>query len=41
MVGEQGLISQNQQIAKIMAENKRKENEFDEWLKKTLNKDNK
>lgn len=33
MAGEQGLMSQNQRIAKIMAENHRKEKEFDEWLK--------
>lgn len=33
MVGEQGLISQNQRIAKLMEENRRKEKEFNEWLK--------
>ena len=33
MVGEQGLTSQNQRIAKAMAENRRKEQKFDDWLK--------
>jgi hypothetical protein len=33
MVGEQGLMSQSQRIAKVMAENQRKEKEFDKWLK--------
>lgn len=32
MVGEQGLISNNQRIAKAMAENRRREQEFDRWL---------
>jgi len=38
MVGEQGLMSQNQRIAKVMAENQRKEKEFDEWIKKQMNR---
>lgn len=33
MVGEQGLMSQNRLIAKEMAEEHRKNKEFDEWLK--------
>lgn len=33
MVGEQGLMSNNQRIAKVMTENRRKEQEFDKWLK--------
>lgn len=33
MVGEQGLMSNNQRIAKAMAENRRKEQEFNRWLK--------
>lgn len=36
MVGEQGLVNQNQQIAKVIVENTRKEKEFDEFLKKYL-----
>ncbi len=38
MVGEQGLMSQNQRIAKVMAENSRKEKEFDEWIKRQREK---
>ena len=34
MSGEQGLISQNQRFAKVLEENRRKEQEFDNWLKK-------
>ena len=37
MVGEQGLMSQNQIIAKQMAENRRKEKAFDDWLKSLKN----
>ena len=37
MAGEQGLMSQNQRIAKIMAETKRKEAEFDKWIASKLN----
>lgn len=40
MAGEQGLLSQNQIVAKAMAENRRKEKEFNQWLaemtKKTI-----
>lgn len=36
MVGEQGLMSQNQIIAKAMAESRRKEKEFDEWIKNQI-----
>ena len=38
MSGEQGLVSANQKIAKSMAENRRKENEFDKLILKELNK---
>lgn len=38
MAGEQGLMSQNQRIAKVMAENRRKEEEFDRWVKEHLSK---
>jgi len=38
MVWEQGLMSQNQRIAKIREENKRKNEEFDKWLKLILKK---
>jgi len=34
MVGTQGLISQNQRVAKALDANLRKEKEFDEWIKK-------
>ena len=34
MAGGQGLLSQNQRLAKILQENRRKEKEFDEWLEK-------
>lgn len=36
LVGEQGLLSQNQSIARVMAENRRKEKDFDQWLKNYL-----
>lgn len=38
IAGEQGLLSQNHNIAKLMEENRRKEKEFDQWLAKELNK---
>lgn len=38
MVSEQGLISQNQKLSKIMEENKRKNEEFDKYLKTLLHK---
>ena len=38
MVWEQGLMPQNQRIAKIMEENKRKNEEFDKWLKSIMEK---
>ena len=38
MAGEQGLVSQNRRIAGIMGESRRKEDEFDELLKKQLGK---
>lgn len=38
MAKEQGLVSQNQMIAKMMAENRRKEREFNQWLKGMLDK---
>lgn len=38
MTGEQGLVSQNQLVAKSMAESRRKEAEFDLWLKEQINK---
>ena len=38
MTGEQGLVSQNQLVAKSMAESKRKEAEFDTWLKSQIDK---
>ena len=34
MAGEQGLFSQNQRIAKMMEESRRKEKEFNEWLRR-------
>jgi len=34
MAGEQGLLSQNQRIAKFLEETRRKEKEFDEWIRK-------
>ena len=40
MVGEQGLMSQNQKIVKIMDDNKRKNEEFDKWLQKYIKKSN-
>lgn len=39
MVWEQGLMSQNQRIAKIMEENKRKNEAFDKWLKEILRRE--
>ena len=39
MSGEQGLVSGNQRIAKVMVENRRKENEFDKWLSEEFNKE--
>jgi len=38
MVGEQGLISQNQRSAKSMVENQRREAEFDQLLKEKFDK---
>lgn len=38
IASEQGLLSQNQVIAKMMKENQRKENEFDVWLQNQINK---
>ena len=38
MVWEQGLMSQNQKLAKIMEENKRKNEQFDKWLKTIVRK---
>jgi len=38
MAGEQGVLSQNQVIAKLMEETRRKEKEFDQWITKELNK---
>ena len=38
MAGEQGLLSENQRIAKAMEENRRKEKEFDQWIQKQLDK---
>lgn len=38
MVGEQGLLSQNQIIAKLMIENQKKEKKFDQWIAKELGK---
>lgn len=40
MIWEQGLMSQNQRIAKIREENKRKNEEFDRWLNSIINKGN-
>lgn len=40
MVWEQGLQSQNQRIARIVEENKRKNEEFDKWLNSIINKGN-
>lgn len=37
MVWEQELMPQNQRIAKIMTENKRKNEEFDKWISTFLN----
>jgi four helix bundle protein len=36
MVGEQGLVSQNQKAAKTLSENQRKEAEFDSWIKQKI-----
>lgn len=38
MAGEQGLMSQNQRIGKLMEEARRKEKAFDQWLKEQVNK---
>ena len=38
MAGEQGVLGQNQRIARVMQENCRKEKEFDEWLKNIIKK---
>lgn len=38
MVGDQGLLSQNQRIAKVMEENRLREKEFDSWIQKQLDK---
>lgn len=35
-VGEQGLMIQNQKLATIMEDNKRKNEKFDKWLKQYL-----
>lgn len=36
MAGDQGLVSQNQKLAKILDENQKREQEFDQWLKSEL-----
>ena len=38
LVAQQGLMSQNQRLAKIMEERKRKEKEFDAWLQEIIDK---
>lgn len=38
MAGQQGLISKNQNVAKIIMENQQKQKEFDKWIKDILNK---
>lgn len=38
MVGEQGLVSHRQYLAKIMQENKKREADFDKWLSQFLDK---
>jgi S23 ribosomal protein. len=40
MVGEQGLVSYNQHMAKVLEERRRKEKEFDAWLQGFINKKN-
>ena len=36
MVGEQGLLTQNQRIAKSMEENRRREQKFNNWLQEFM-----
>ncbi len=38
MTGQQGFVSENQQVAKIMEAKRRKEMEFDNWLKSIMDK---
>lgn len=38
MAGEQGLVSQNRKIAEVISESRRKEAEFDTWLKSQIDK---
>ena len=38
MAGGQGLLTQNQRSSKLIEENRRREKEFDQWLKGELNK---
>lgn len=38
MAGSEGLLSQNQRLAKILAENRRREKAFDQWLISQRNK---
>ena len=41
MAGDQGFISHNQKLARIMEENKNREAEFDLWLKSQIDRGDK